>query len=73
MLLLFHCREKGEAVFYSLSFHFVGEKMDIGEECSGRDWEEVVYSVLFSLERGSSAKTSDDPVKEGLGRKRKEN
>lgn len=41
------------------------------EESSGRHWEEVVYSVLFSLERGNSSKTDDDPVKGGLGRKEK--
>lgn len=37
------------------------------EESPGRDWEEVVYSVLFSLERGNSSKTGDDPVKGELG------
>lgn len=36
-----------------------------------QDWEEVVYSVLFSLERGNSSKTGDDPVKGELGGKEK--
>jgi len=29
---LFRCGEREEAVFFSLSFHFVGEKMDVGEK-----------------------------------------
>lgn len=53
-------------------FILLGRKwMSVKRRELWQDWEEVVYSVLFSLERGNSSKTGDDPVKGELGGKEK--